>query len=228
MEEVLEKIRTGEVRMKPRLYFTCKIVLLVLVTFITLITSAFLISYMIFSLSIGGRMILLGFGWKGVQIFLITFPWALLLAELILLYILELLVKHFRFGYRSPVVYIIGGLFSLSIISGIFINATPIHGFLMERAYQKQLPPVFGGMYDHVRRPPRERGVCRGVVTSIQEHSFTLREDDSDDSERTIFTPPHIDISTFIKVGDTVFVASDTKGSTTRAYGIRKISKERY
>lgn len=225
-DSVLDKIKKGEVQMYSKTYFHLRVIAIITTLILLLITSAFLISYIMFSLRASGTSFLFGFGAQGVMIFLLTFPWALLIIELVLIYILERLIKHFRIGYRSPLLYLLIALLAVSIGSALIIDITNLHGSLLDRTKKRQVPLFVGGMYKHVQRPPREMGVTKGKVVSVATTTFVIKEDDGedDDDTRTIIAPPGINISTFLKVGDDVIVASKNVNGTFYAYGIQKFS----
>jgi hypothetical protein len=82
--EILQKIKSDDVKMRPRVYFTIKLIILAIISIITLITTVFLFSFVLFSVRASGEMLLLGFGYRGVVIFLSLFPWKTLFLEIVL------------------------------------------------------------------------------------------------------------------------------------------------
>jgi hypothetical protein len=233
---VLDKIRSGEVKMHSKyIYFFKVSVIIALAVFVTFISSA-LISFIMFSVIVSGRLILLGFGFRGLVTFIITFPWLLLLIDLGLVVMLERLIKHFKFGYRTPLVYSIGAIVAANIIIGIVIYESPLHHTIARNARVHHIP-VIGDTYRHVRLPPREFGVFRGVVTSMGTSSFVVQsinvdaDSDADNqngasttSIRTVFVHPDIPFQNIIMKGDYVFVAGDIRGDDIFAFGLQKLS----
>ena len=106
-DAVLEKIRKGEVQMRPKAYFILKILLLIITILCILITSSLLISFIFFSIRISGKFFLLDFGVRGVLGFLVHFPWKILMVEVILIILLEWLLKNFKFGYRNSFIHVL-------------------------------------------------------------------------------------------------------------------------
>lgn len=226
-DQVLEKIRSGKVHMHPRIYFGLKALALALTTAAVVAASATLVSFILFSIQASGQMYLLGFGGRGLQVFLLLFPWWLLALDIALMLLMGWLLRHFQFGYRSPLLYLLTGTLAISVIIGFLITITPLHRSLLHQANRGRLP-VFGGLYENLRRPPRERGVFRGEVTDIvPDNSFIMRHNDfdtdHDDGGWKVIPPPNIQIQNFLHVHDYVFVAGNEMNGVIQAYGIQKL-----
>ena len=223
---VLEKIRAGQVRMRPRAYFIARLTLTVLVAVLALVISTFVISFVFFSLHESGERFLLGFGNKGILTFLLLFPWASLLLDIVVLFVLEWLLQSFKFGYRISLLMIFLGIFACSTILGILVTLTPLHGALLNQADQGLLP-VLGEMYESIRDSHADRGIFRGSIRSIQGNKIVLvhddRDHDSDDGIQTIILPSKYPS---LKVGDRVYVFGSLSGGVIQAQGIKKLSPE--
>ena len=224
-ESVLEKIKKGDVRMRPKVYFALKIGLLALVALCTLAVSAFLFSYIVFSIHASGRGFLLGFGSRGFFAFFALFPWFSLVADIGLLFLFEWLLHHFKFGYHRPFIYLFLVAASAVVAAGMIMNAASFHHAVFLQNERAGVP-VIGPFYEHLRRTPPGGNVFLGQVLSIEGNIFTVRADDhdkdTDDGIRTVEAPPGADVSLYLKPGDEVFVAGDNLGDRIRAYGITK------
>ena len=225
-EQILKKIEVGEVSMKPKAYFIARVGLLMFVLVLTFLTSALLISYILFSIKAGGKIFLLGFGTRGLFEFVLMFPWLLLVINVILLLFLDSLLKHFKFAYNRPILYLFLGTLVVITLFGSLINFTPFHGSMMHRAEKRSLP-MFGSLYSDIRKSHRENGIFRGIVATVSTSTFTIRHNDYDidvdDSQLKVFTPSNVDISGLLHIGDEVFVAGDVINSEIHAYGIKKL-----
>ncbi|HVY35902.1 MAG TPA: hypothetical protein VG982_01325 [Candidatus Paceibacterota bacterium] len=231
---VLKKILSGEVSMRPKLYFTLKTIALAATVILTTIVSSLLVSFIIFAVKVSGHIFLFGFGGRGFFMFLSLFPWTLLVIEVLLLLILDALLKHFKFGYRYPLLYILSAIGVVSICCGVGINQTNLHPTLLEHANEGRLP-VFGGLYEHAFHPPQDhgRGIYRGTITVINDGTFTLFHDDvdsdSDDGLEQVIVPPPLQpqFHDLFQVNDQVFVAGKrTETGALEAYGIRKLNDD--
>ena len=52
--------------MRPKAFFTLKVIALAVVSVLTLVTTVLLFSFVLFSVRASGEMLLLGFGWRDV------------------------------------------------------------------------------------------------------------------------------------------------------------------
>src|SRR5580698_7616507 len=94
---LLEKIKANQVHMKSKSYFMVKAILFMVLLVLTLIMSALVLSYIIFSLSVSGHLFLLGYGAQGIGAFLTLFPWLLLIIDLLFIFLLDRFLRYFRF-----------------------------------------------------------------------------------------------------------------------------------
>lgn len=228
-EEIFKKIESGELSMKPKLFFYFKIGVLLLSIFTALVVSSFLISYMLYSLRIGGQLYLLSYGSKGIYEFFMIFPWFVLVLDILLLFLIDWLIKSFRFGYNSPIIYLFLGTFMLITILGSLINFTIFNKAMMFRAEYNSLP-IVSNYYNGIRRSHSKQGTFRGIVKSIEGNTFVLMHDDYDDDsiddQVTVIMPEGLNLGKLIVEGDNVFLAGEI-GTTSivRAYGLTKIDK---
>jgi hypothetical protein len=210
-QNVLEKIKNGNVRKLPRVYFMLRIVATLFVSALLLIVSAFVFSFMLFSFHESGEQFLIGFGVDGILAFLMLFPWMLFVVDVVLLLVLEWLLQGFKFGYRIPLLNFGLGIFLASFAIGALINLTPLHVFLLQRADNNQLP-IVGDAYEHIFDRHEDQGVCRGIVTSIEggtPNSFIIhhndRDQDVDDGAFTVSPVPGVKLPP-VQVGDRVLI----------------------
>lgn len=225
--EVLKKIQQGDVRMTSRKYFAVKTVLTILVGIAIFTVSTMLVSFLIFSLSNRGDLFLLSFGTKGIYKFILIFPWYLLSVAVLLLVILDYLLRRFRFGYHSPLVYLFMG--TLVFVTGFsfIINITSFHVMLEKFAERNNLPFV-KSMYGDVRKPQRGAGVFRGVVSFIGEDYLLIKPSfsgmNSNNEEIIVRAPEGIDLSSFIKIGEEIYIAGDVAtGTEIISYGMHRM-----
>jgi hypothetical protein len=218
-QAVLDKVRAGTVRRRPRYQFMLRVAAASIVAALLLVTSACLVSFVLFSLHESGEQFLLGFGVRGIEVFFLLFPWLPAVVVVALLVILEWLLRGFKIGYRIPLLTIFLGIVGVSTILGILINFTPLHPTLLNYADKKQLP-VIGGSYEHIFDPHEDKGVCQGTVISVTQNSFTIQYNDQDndhDDGTFVIHIPHGSNLRLPRVGDYVLVFGDPEpgGSVT-------------
>jgi hypothetical protein len=225
-QAVLDKVRAGSVHRRPRSYFVMRVVAIVIVGFLLLVTSAFVISFILFSLHESGEQFLLGFGLHGIQVFFMLFPWISAIFAVALLFLLEWLLQGFTFGYRIPLLNIFLGIVGVSAILGVLINFTPLHATLLGFADKDKLP-LIGESYKHIFDYHENQGVCRGAVVSTSQDSFIVYHDDhdhdKDDGMFTVTIPPNRTLS-IPHIGDTVLVFGDPQaGNVIKAAYIQEL-----
>ncbi len=225
-QSILEKIRKGDVKMRPKAYFILKIILVVFVSVCILVVSSLLMSFIMFSIGVSGKLFLLGFGWRGIVTFFALFPWGFSVIDVLLLFLFEWMLKQFRFAYHRPLIYMFLGSILLSFLAGFVINGFGVQDALLQQNDEHPIP-VIGSLYEHVRMPSEKKDVFQGVVSSINGNVFTIQandyDHDADDGIRKVVAPPDDQIGSSLKVGDKVFVAGDEQNGTIYAYGIKQI-----
>ncbi len=229
-KNVLEKIHSGEISMRSRIYFILRIVLVSTVSVLTLIGSLFALSFAFFSIRASGVQFLLEFGERGLLKFIILFPWTSFLIFLLFLVILEFLIRRLTPVYRFPLLRIFLWILAISVVGSTLVDLTPLHPFLLSEADKDQLP-ILGPWYEQVHDSHQDQGVYRGVITSLTGTGliFVISHNDADlDSDEgtwTIVPPPGFDIHT-LSVGENVYVAGHLQNGLVYAYGIRVVSDD--
>ncbi|MES2087803.1 MAG: hypothetical protein V4467_02290 [Patescibacteria group bacterium] len=225
-ETILNKIRTEELTMRPKGYFVAKVAVLVGISVAILLVSVLIFNFIFFTLRINGHDSLLLFGWRGLFLFVEIFPWSLLFLDVILILFLEWMVRKFRFGYRTPVVYLLIGIFSATIALGLLIDrGTALNDDFLDQAEAHHLPSPFGGYFQGARNHlPDETGICRCVVTDILGNKLSVYDINTGTSTRLIIIVPPDDpmATTSLSIGDIIFIAGDRHGNTIEAFGISK------
>ena len=225
---MLQKIREGRISMRSRAYFLARLILTSVLVVVTLLLSLFVVSFIVFSVQESGEQFLLGFGQKGLQTFLILFPWFTSSVAIFLLIILEWLVHSFKFGYRIPMLRIFFGIVIVAVVGSALVSLTPLHSTLLEKADNNQLP-LIGAVYEEIHDSRAPKGFFRGEVRSVATSSFVIthndRDRDADDGSWVVVPPPEFDMKT-ITVGKKVYVAGETEKETVSAYGIHEFEDE--
>ena len=223
-ETVLEKIKSGQIKMRPKLYFISRTILLVLGFLAVAAFILLLASFIMFSLRINGLWFLPGFGFRGFGMFLNYLPWILILITLILIAILEILAKRFSFVYRRPVVYSLIAIILIVFLGSFIIYKTPLHPGLFIRSREGNLPfagPIYRGF-----GMPELHDVHQGIVEELTENGFRIRRPDN--QLLTVIVTPDTQFPSGkeIKQGDMVVVMGERDDGNVRAFGIRKIEDE--
>jgi hypothetical protein len=223
-KNVLEKIRRGRVHIRPKAYFIARLGFTIFITLLALIISAFVVSFVAFTVHESGEQFLLGFGWQGVLTFFLLFPWVSLLLDIAILFFLEWLLQGFKLGYRISLLTIFIGIFACSSVFGIVISFTPLHQVLLDKADKGTLP-IIGEIYESVRDSHTGQGVFKGTITSMQGNKIVIFHDDKDhdedDGTRTVVLPQSYPP---LHVGDRVYVFGSFSNGEITARGVNMLS----
>lgn len=219
---VLDKIETGQVKMRPRIHFVLKSLLITLGLILTTLFALYLISFVVFVLRTSGVFYLPGFGFPGLKIFLISFPWLLIFIAIILIIVIEILVKHFSFAYRRPILYSLLGILILVFVGSFIVYRTQLHSGLFERAEEGRLP-VAGPLYKGYGMPEFE-DVHHGIVSEITDNGFMVEESDGQILNIVVSPETRFPSGKNIKENDLVMILGEQDNGKLNALGIRKIN----
>ena len=226
-DNVLARIRGGTVHMHSRAYFVARVAAAAALAVVALLLSAFVLSFIVFSITESGESFLLGFGRNGIVTFLSLFPWLTLAADIAILFVLQWLLQGFKFGYRIPLLGVFLAVLLTSGALAALVGLTPVHSALLDRADRGELPLV-GSAYESIRESHADQGVFRGTVTSVQGNEIVISHDDADDDEddgtRTVILPE--DNSTEFHEGDRAYVFGTDDGEVVEAEGARRFDDE--
>jgi hypothetical protein len=222
--EVLEKIKSGKIKMRPKFYFVLKTILIVAAVFVLAILIIFLISFIKFHMRASGIWYLPDFGFRGWGTYLGLLPWFLILAGLILILILEILAKRFSFVWKRPVVYSLLAIVLIVAIGGFIVEKTPLHPTLLLKARQQKLP--FAGPMYRGFGMPMLHDVQRGVVEETLENGFKIRTFDDRLLTVILKEETQFPFGKEIEKGDTIVVMGRREDDTIRAFGIREIEDQ--
>lgn len=221
-ESIVKKIKEGDIKMKPKAYFTLKNGLLIIGIILTAFLLLYLISFILFILHVNGIWFLPGFGWRGIGSFLFSFPWLILLIIVSLIVILEVLVKKFSFSYKNPLIYSIIGILAISIIGGTFLFKTPLHRGMMISAFQGK-NTITGELYRGYGMQ-RLKNATLGKIIELRENSLTLESRFGE--EISVDITKETKIKEEIKEGDEIIIMGNKSGNTIKAAGIKRAPEE--
>lgn len=221
-QQVLGKVHSGTVHIKSHAHFVVRAGLTVILSFFSLFISALVLSFIAFSVRESGELFLLGFGVRGLLIFVTLFPYLPFLIDVVIIFALQWLLSGFSFGYRFSVLSLFGIVFGTSAGLGLLLYLSPIHSALLWEADRGSLP-IFGGLYEHLHDSHHEQGVYRGVVLGIQNDRLILGHNDGDtdidDGMRTVLLQPG-DADKYY-VGQHIFILGTSTGEGILPYGMQ-------
>jgi hypothetical protein len=221
---VLDKIQSGRIKMRPKIYFILKSIFIVISIFIIALFILYLISFITFSMRASGAWYLLPFGSPGIKATFTLAPWLLISLGVVLIIVLEILVKHFSFAYRRPVLYSLLVIMIFAFLGSSVIGKTKLHSGLFQRAQEGRLS-VIGEMYRNFGMP-KLKNVHRGIVSEITDSGFFIETPRGEILTIIIAAETHFPSEAAVQGGDAVVVLGERENSTIHAFGVREINDE--
>jgi hypothetical protein len=138
--EITSKIKSGQIKMKPRWYFVLGSVLLFQGTFAVILMGVFVFNLCFYHLRNYGPFGYLFLGKAGITPFMATFPWKLLLIALVSLVTGYKLLKKYEFSYSRHSVHIFLLLMVAILLSGLVAD---LAGFNERFRQNRFLHPIY-------------------------------------------------------------------------------------
>ena len=214
-ERVESAIRSGQVKARSRFVIGLQILSVLLTAAAALSVSVLTLSFVLYSVFESGEAFLLGFGWSGIGIFLLLFPWTLLAIALLCIVLFQWRLSYLVPSYRVPLV-ILFGLLLVGVI-GLGYLFTPLHTSLSKHIHEKNVP-LLDELYENIYESREGYGVYRGFIVSVEETGFHfIRSDkdaDRDDMPRFVLIPH---LTQQFHIGDEVFIVGKQEDGVIRA-----------
>jgi hypothetical protein len=170
--KVLEKIKKGDIKFLPKSFFILKSFLFILAIIIVFSFLLLVTSFIFFALQESELWYLPMFGLRGVELLLGNFPWLLILLVLFFIGILEVLVDHYSFVYRKPLLYSALAVILIVVVMGFFVRQTSLHEKIYGEIKKGGMPPV-KSLYDKYTKPNSE-DFHPGTVARVKNSGFVL------------------------------------------------------
>lgn len=221
-DKILEQIKQGEVKMRSKIYFVLKTLLVVLGIFVFALFALYLISFIVFALRASGAWYLSGFGFSGIKASIVLIPWILILVAIVLIVILEILVKRFSFTYRQPILYSVLGIIIFVFLGSFVIGKTGFHPNLFQKAREGRLP-VAEKFYRGYGME-KFHNVHKGVVSELTDNGFIIKTYNDEVLVVIITDKTRFLFKDDIKIGDMVLILGERDNDIITADGVRKIN----
>lgn len=224
-ESILENIKKQGLEMHSKKYFFLRAILFVVGIVIVVTALLYLASFIAFGLMESGVWFVPLFGMQGWFVFFRSLPWILILLTLVFALILEIMVRHYAFSYRRPLLYSMLGIVGIVILGGFLLSWVQFHQQIRQYGKVYKVPMV-GGFYKRYGMPDR-REVHKGVVRGVGESQFLIEGPDGETS--TVFFTPRTKLFPFRENGfsasDTIIIFGSREGQVIRAFGIKNIGQ---
>ncbi|MFA5355173.1 MAG: hypothetical protein WC302_00320 [Candidatus Paceibacterota bacterium] len=219
INKILDKVRSGQIKMRPSSYFILKTILAVAVIFVVAASILFLISLIFFNLKASGVWYLPRFGFPALGPYIKLLPWALISAVGALILVLEILAKRFSFVYKRPLVYSLIVIALLVFMGSLILDRTPLH------------PSIFSSQEDPLKNPfyrdigmMQEKGIYRGTVLRILEQGFIIETLEDSEIEILVDKDTKFIHREDLEKEDSVVVFGEEEEGKVRAKGVLEIN----
>jgi len=170
-DEIIDTIKSGGTKMRPRWYFVARALLVAIVAILLFSIILFVATFIIFALQENGGFFATNFGPGGWSVFLQSLPWSLLLLSLALILTLWILLRRYPVIYHQPFLYMLLILIVVISLACLFVSASVIHGGIFRYVSRNQVPMVTG-VYEFETAPAG--GVYRGQIMTMVPGGFIL------------------------------------------------------
>jgi hypothetical protein len=223
---VFEKIKNGQVKMHPRIYFVLKSILAVFAIVFSVLFILYLVSFIIFSLRASGTWFMPKFGFPGLKIFFAHLPWILIVVAAAFVVLLEVFAKRFNFIYRKPILYSFLSILLMAMIGGFLLEKTPLHSVLFSKARAGNFPGM-GYIYREFGGAPKMREGQLGVIITVFENGYIIEKPDGVTTTITTTGKTRIhDEEESIIEGDKIVVMGMPTSEGVEAFEIREIKED--
>ncbi|MCU0653535.1 MAG: hypothetical protein MUD10_04725 [Candidatus Pacebacteria bacterium] len=229
-DRIVAAAKEGRLKMRPKWHFILKAALWAVGGIVALLTLLYLASLIAFIARKTGVWTTPFFGWHGVMVFLFSIPWVLVLLVLIFIFIVELLVRHYSFGYRMPLLY--SGLAILAAVcaGSIIIDRTPLHRILsdcppghFEGGPRRIIQfPCALGIY-HDAQPGRFGDINDGVIMRVVDSGFLVVNRRQEQLTVTVTPQTKMPFGNVFAVGDVIVIFGPRRGDVIEALGVGPI-----
>ncbi len=225
-ETVLNKIKHGDVAMRPRWHFVLKSFLAIVGICILTLWLVYLVSFIVFALATSGIIMIPAFGFQGLVEFLFALPWLLILIAAVFILLLEVLVNRYSFGYRKPLMYTLFGIVGFTILGTFIVSQTGLHDLVMQRSVESRLP-IVGGVYKGYGITPNER-INIGEIEIINENGFLLDERVKGELSVIVTESTKKPNNFVFQVGDQVIVYGPITNNEIQAFGVKPFLRKMF
>ena len=220
-ESLVGRIKRGEIKMRPRLYFVLKSFIYFLVTAFFVVLALFFTTFVFYVLKINGFIRMSGFGLKGMRDLFLSLPLTLLVLTVLFFLTAGAMLLRYPVSYRKPLVYLVGFLLLvLSLGTVFFAQATGLRREIFYIAEKAEIP-IIKNLYNEYKSIA-PKNVEIGTVTFVSSGSFGLKT--SKEEIRVVLGPnTSIYADGGIKEGSYVIVHGNRNGNIVGAFVVEMI-----
>ncbi len=234
-QKIIAAVKSGRLKMRPKWHFILRAVLWLAGIAAAVLAALYFFSLLMFIARETGIWAAPVFGWRGVLIFLASLPWMLVLLVLVFILALEILVRHYAFAYRLPLLYSALAVLLLVVVGGILLAGSPLHRMLSHCPAENEIlkipppngnggPPCGTGVYRDLG-PRRFKNIHRGTIENIDGANIILKNRQLENLAVVITKKTRLPFGADLSAGDEIVVVGDWRGDKIEAFGVREIGR---
>ncbi len=224
-EKILDQIKSGRVKMRPRYYFFIRAALGILSMLLVLFLVVYLISFIMFIMKVQGIWYLPNFGLSGLYRFLLAFPWFLVGIALVFVLLLELFIKKVKLVYRKPLLYSVLGVALFSVAAGFILAEAPFHKRIFEKAREDEFP-IIGPMYRGYGHRQLSN-IYHGRVIELFDDQLKINTIRGEEFIVEVLPTTEVHGYDTLEVGDNIIVVGERDDGHIKAWGIKVLPGEK-
>jgi hypothetical protein len=173
-QNILDKIKSENVKMTPRQFFIMRWVTLVTTSLFFLIFGIYILAYVIFLFIDNGLIYIPLFSESGVVDFIVEVPWTLVFLGLLSVFFFSITSKTFYKIYKKPFLTFFFSILMIIVISHLILVTTGGMQYIKEEAYKEKLHLVPSKFLDF--RDSQTGTLLVGYVLSTTSNSLIIRD----------------------------------------------------
>jgi hypothetical protein len=227
-DNLLEQIKSGEIKMRPRSYFIAKATLQLIALLLAALLAVFFLSFLVFRLKLSGALLMPGFGVGGIKDLLLSLPLFIVVLVLLFLAVFIWFAERYPIAYQRPLLYSLMAIVIMVCGGAVLVYNTPLHPYFFRAFSPPGAPPVMRMLYLHPRGAEIHNGLV-GEIRTVDENMVELLG--PEDKVYIVL----IDPQTFLpagrddwEVGDWLIIRGEITGNRIRAWAAREIEKPEF
>ncbi len=195
--------------MKPRWHFVLMSALYAAGGVLLALALLYVSSFIVFAMNRSGLWFAPGFGPRAFGPFLLSLPWIMITVAVAFIVLLEVVVRKYSFGFRTPLLYSALVIILIAVVGGFFIAQTPLHDRFSGRLYRTA--------------GPRPGDIRPCVIEAITEAGFICINPDGERIAVALVPGTRLPDGAELDQGDPVVVFGRNERGLIQARGVKII-----
>jgi hypothetical protein len=223
-EKILQKVRDGSIKQKPKWQFVLRTVLLVSIITAVFLVTLYLAVYTTLVTQEHELFRVFDIGPRATFMFLGAVPWLIIAVLGIAFLSLQSLVRHFAFAYKTPVVYTLVGTFAITLSMAYGLHSLDSKARFARFGEHGEVP--FMKEFHNRYLDGRQGDIVHGVLIQVDGLEYTLESRRSSSTFMFMLSSSTDRIDDYddndIDVGDQVFVVVSKNKNNYEAIAIKR------